>query len=86
MARILMQGVLVALGTASEVDGARLAMGDFDNLMFVDARPDQIPWREAYFTKIFVPPEFEGLLRQGSGELHRVLAPGGEIIFQSVEC
>jgi len=84
MARTLMRGVLVAIGSRDEVDKARASMADFDNVMFVDAAPDQIPWREAYFSKIVVPPHLEALLR-GSPELHRLLAPGGEIIHETAD-
>lgn len=85
IARVLMSGVLVALGTPDEVDEARRSMADFENVMFIDASPDQIPWREAYFSKILVPPHLESLLPQIAGELHRVLAPGGEIVRSAVE-
>ena len=84
IARVLMRGVLVALGTREEVDQAREAMVDFENVMFVEAAADKIPWREGYFTKILVPPHFERMLRLLAHELDRVLAPGGEIIRQAV--
>jgi hypothetical protein len=80
IARVLMNGVVVALGDADEVRAACAAMAGFKNVFFLDALPDQIPWRAAYFTKIIVPPHLEALLRHASGELHRVLAPGGEIL------
>ncbi len=78
--RVLMNGVLVALGDGDEVRAARESMAAFDNLMFLDAAPDQIPWRGAYFTKIIVPPHLAALLPQAANELHRVLAPGGQIL------
>jgi len=84
IARVLMRGVLVALGTREEVDRAREAMADFENVMFVETALDKIPWREQYFTKILVPPHLEQLLRPLALELDRVLAPGGEIVHQSV--
>jgi hypothetical protein len=59
-------------------------MAEFDNVMFVEASPQQIPWREHYFTKIVVPPHMEAVLRSSGAELHRVLAPGGEIHFETV--
>jgi len=85
IARVLMSGVLVALGTADEVDEARRSMSDFENVMFIEASPEQIPWREAYFSKILVPPHLESLLPQITSELHRVLAPGGQIVRSAVE-
>ena len=80
LARVLMTGCLVAIGSAEEVDEARRALSDFDNLMFLEAAPDRIPWREAFFTRILVPPQFASLLPGISGELDRLLAPGGEIV------
>jgi hypothetical protein len=80
LARILISGCLVALGDSEQVEEARSAFSEFDNLMFIDATPDQIPWREAFFTKILVPPHLGPLAHNFSNELHRVLAPGGEIV------
>ena len=85
LARILIRGVVVAIGTREEVDAARAALADFDNTMFLEARPDEIPWQEGYFSKIIVPPHFESILRNSARELHRVLAPGGEIVSQQID-
>jgi hypothetical protein len=84
IARVLMDGVVVALGDRDEVRAACAAMAEFKNVMFVEAPPDQIPWRPAYFTKIFVPPQLEALLPHAAAELHRVLAPGGQIVKTAV--
>jgi len=46
----------------------------------LDAGPDRIPWHDASFSKIVVPRQYERILPHISGELHRLLAPGGEII------
>jgi hypothetical protein len=86
IARILMTGSLVALGTAEEVDAARREFHEFDNVMFLDARPDSIPWRDGYFSRIFVPAHLDSLLRSAAPELHRVLAPGGEIVRDRQDC
>lgn len=86
IARILITGSLVALGTADEVDAARREFQEFDNVMFLDARPDSIPWRNGYFSRIFVPAHLEQLLGSAGPELHRVLAPGGEIIRERQDC
>ncbi len=83
MARILMHGSIVAIGSADDVESARQAMAEFDNVLFIAARPDRIPWREAYFTKIMVPPHFEGIMGQIGGEVQRVLRPGGVIVRSS---
>ncbi|MGA8028848.1 MAG: hypothetical protein WB992_17035 [Bryobacteraceae bacterium] len=85
ISRVLMRGVIVALGTSDAIDSARESMREFENVMFLDARPDQIPWRDGYFTKILVPPHIDRILRYASAELHRVLAPGGEIVSTALE-
>jgi hypothetical protein len=84
LARLLMRGVVVALGTAEEVAEAGSRFVEFNNVMLLDAAPDHIPWRAAGFTKIVVPHQYERILPHLAGELARVLAPGGEIIHNSV--
>ncbi len=84
IAHVLMNGVVVALGDRDEVRAACAAMAEFKNVMFLEAPPDQIPWRAAYFTKIIVPSHLEGLLPYAAAELHRVLAPGGQIVKTTV--
>jgi hypothetical protein len=76
--RILSAGCLVALGAREEVDEARRALSEFDNLMFVESSGSSIPWRDAFFTKIVVPPQMNA--QTFGEELRRVLAPGGEIV------
>lgn len=78
--RILSAGCLVALGDREEVDEARRALSEFDNLMFLDAAGGNIPCRDAFFTKVLVPPHLAALAETFGAELQRVLAPGGEII------
>lgn len=80
MARALATGCVVALGTLEEVDNARRDMIEFDNVMFVEASPERIPWRDQFFTKVVVPPHLERLLPDISNEIHRLLAPGGTIV------
>jgi hypothetical protein len=82
IARVLTSGVLVAVGTREEVDSARASMVEFENVMFIEARPDQIPWREAYFTKIIVPVHLEPVVEPAGAELRRLLAPGGVLLHQ----
>jgi hypothetical protein len=85
MARILFQGSLVAIGSPDEVDRARAALAEFDNVMFIEATPNQIPWRNEYFTKVVVPPHMLEFLRSAGDELTRLLAPGGEIVRERIE-
>ena len=84
VARILMRGVLVAIGSTDEVDRARQRMSGFDNSMFLDASPVSVPWRDAYFTKIVVPPELSTLSHQLAPEIARLLAPDGQVIHTGV--
>jgi hypothetical protein len=80
LGRLLMAGCFVAIGSADEVDEARRVHSEFDNLMFIAATPDHIPWRDAFFTKILIPPQLQPLLPSLQNELLRVLAPGGEVV------
>jgi hypothetical protein len=80
IARILMAGRFVGIGEPNEVDKARREFAEFDNLTFLDATPDRIPWRDAFFTKVIVPWQFQPLMPSLQNELLRVLAPGGEIV------
>lgn len=82
LARILIRGSVVALGTADEVSAARSRFAEFDNIMLLDAPPDHVPWRAAAFTKIVVPHQYERILPYLARELDRLLAPGGEIIHK----
>jgi hypothetical protein len=85
MAHVLIAGSVVALGTPDEVDRARREMAEFDNVLFVDASPERIPWRDQFFTKVVVPPHLERLLPEISNELHRLLAPGGTVVNSGVD-
>jgi hypothetical protein len=85
MARVLMAGSVVALGTSEEVDNARREMAEFDNVLFLEASPERIPWRDQFFTKVVVPPHLERLLPEISNEIHRLLAPGGTIVSSGVD-
>jgi hypothetical protein len=80
IARVLIRGALVALGTREEVDRARAEMAEFDNAMFIEAQPDRIPWRDQFFTKVLVAQHLAPLLAPFADELQRILAPGGEIV------
>lgn len=80
IARILIRGSLVALGSRDAVDRARNAMAEFDNVLFLDASPSHIPWRGGFFTKVLVPPHFEPLLESIASEVHRVMRPDGVLV------
>jgi hypothetical protein len=81
--RILSAGCLVAFGDRDEVDEARRLFSEFDNLMFLETSFEGIPWRNAFFTKILIPPHMTELAAALGADLQRVLAPGGEIVTTS---
>jgi SAM-dependent methyltransferase len=69
-------GLLVGIGTPDEVADARRALASAENVMFHAASPEEIPWRDDYFTVVIsVPPESP----LAEDELRRVLAPGGVV-------
>jgi hypothetical protein len=82
LARVLIRGTVVALGTADEVAEAKPFFADFENVMLLDAPPDKVPWRGAGFNKIIVPHQYERILAHLTEELERLLAPGGEIVYK----
>jgi hypothetical protein len=82
LARILIRGTVVALGTTEEVAEGRALFAEFENVMLLDAGPDNVPWHAAAFTKIVVPHQYERILPQLSAELDRLLAQGGEIVHK----
>ena len=83
-ARILMRGVVVVLGSGAELEQARTELAEFQNVMFLDATPDRVPWRDAFFTKIVVAPPLERILPSLNVEIARLLAPNGEIVRPAV--
>ena len=73
----LPDGLLVGIGTPDEVAAARRALAAAENVMFHSASPEEIPWRDAYFTVVLSPGPPEGLAED---EIRRVLAPDGKLI------
>jgi len=76
LAATLAGGLLVGIGTPDDVYEARRALANADNVMFHPAEPEQIPWREAYFTVVIAPPT---LSPQAEKEIRRVLVPEGRL-------
>lgn len=52
LARILTGGLLVAIGDDAAVRKARKVAHQFDNVMFVPGTPDDLPWRDGFFTRV----------------------------------
>ena len=70
----LPDGLLVGIGTPDEAAAARRALASSENAMFNAASPEEIPWRDAYFTVVLSPQPQSPL---AESEIRRVLAPGG---------
>ena len=79
LARLLIRGTVVAIGSREEIAAAQPAFAEFHNVMFLEASLDRIPWRGAGFTKVLVPRHLKAFLPGISDELQRILAPGGEV-------
>ena len=77
MAQTLTGGLIVGLAPPEQIYGARKLLADFENAMFAPADPEgAIPWRDQFFTLIYAPEH-----REATGEILRVLAPGGRVIL-----
>ena len=72
----LPNGLLVGIGNPDDVAAARRALASAENVMFHAASPDEIPWRDAYFTVVIAPLPRDPL---AESEIRRVLAPDGVI-------
>jgi hypothetical protein len=48
----LPNGLIVAFGDAEQVREARRSARDLENVMFVPATPDEIPWPDGFFTRV----------------------------------
>jgi ubiquinone/menaquinone biosynthesis C-methylase UbiE len=74
------QGIAVGVDVSEEmIVRARAASRDIENVLFVTASAEEIPWRDEYFEKVlsiesfYYYPDQEAVLR----ELFRVLTPNG---------
>lgn len=76
LAARLPAGLIVGLGAGEEVSGARREVSGLDNVMLVPAAPDDIPWRDSFFTKAVDAAGRWYASAKTSAELARVLAPG----------
>jgi hypothetical protein len=77
LAELAGRGIVVALSGAEEVYAARRATRDHENIMFVPATPDEIPWQEGFFSKVV---DLQGETAPSALMIHeivRVLSPGG---------
>ena len=69
-------GLVVGIDPSDDqIHAARAASRDIDNIMYVCSDLEEIPWRDGFFTHIFLdatPTSME--------EIHRVLADNGQIL------
>lgn len=82
LASLATEGIVVAVDGSDEmIRAARAQSALHENLLFVWATEEEIPWQEKFFTKALSVDSFdhfenpEGALH----EIHRVLAPGGSL-------
>jgi len=82
LASLAPEGLVVGIDVSDEmIRNARAKSTSHENLLFVWAGAEQIPWQEHYFTRALCVESFyyfeepERALR----EMHRVLAPGGTL-------
>jgi len=73
------RGIVVVLGERDEIVEARRAAADLDNVMFVPATPDEIPWRDGFFTFVIDLSGGWSDPDRVSREVQRVLAPEGRL-------
>ena len=52
LARTVAGGLVVLMAEGESVYAARAAARDFDNVMVVPGTPDELPWREGFFTRV----------------------------------
>jgi SAM-dependent methyltransferase len=76
VARQVTDGLVVGLGEPDFVFLARRATRELDNVMFHSTTPDEIPFRDGFFTVVVCGTTGEAGV---SREVQRVLAPNGRI-------
>jgi hypothetical protein len=55
LAAQLTEGLIVVLGSADKIEQARREQADLENVMFVPASAEDIPWQDHFFTEVLDP-------------------------------
>jgi hypothetical protein len=69
-------GLVVVLGTDEEVSQGRRRYANLDNVMFVAASAEEIPWQDGFFTRVLDPAGLWASSSKAAMEIARVLALG----------
>lgn len=77
--------LLVVMGDEEEVRLARREMRDLENVMLTPATPDEIPWRDGFFTTVVDQVCRWEQPKKVAAEVARVLAPGGLVCVVDTE-
>jgi hypothetical protein len=76
LAARLTSGLLVVLGSDDEIREGRRKYASLDNVMFVAASAEEIPWQDGFFTQVLDPAGSWGNSSKAAMEIARVLALG----------
>ena len=74
LAARLTAGLLVVLGSDEEVTQLRRQHSGLDNVMFVAATAEEIPWQDGFFTRVLDPLGLWSDSPKATQEIRRVLA------------
>ena len=77
LAALVPLGVVVGVDPDDDqVRAARAASTDIENVLFVNAGIEEIPWKADYFSHALLDQAFSEM-----GEVYRVLAPSGKVFL-----
>jgi len=84
LARQAFQGMVVGLGEDEQVRGARQIARNCVNVMFVPGGPDQIPWRDGFFTVVIDTMCHWANPQKVIAEVVRILGAGGLVHLRNL--
>lgn len=68
-------GLVVVLGSDDQVSQGRRQHSHLDNVMFVAASAEEIPWQDGFFTQVLDPEGLWTDSQKAAAETARVLGP-----------